>query len=70
MKFQSNCNCNRLHLHVIDPNSVTRMRKSCDKVVEYTANQAIFNPKRICEHTIGMRFSFKTNLGTILLCYL
>ena len=22
MKFQSNCNCNRLHLHVIDPNSV------------------------------------------------
>ena len=21
MKFQSNCNCNRLHLHVIDPNS-------------------------------------------------
>ena len=23
MKFQSNCNCNRLHLHVIDPNSVS-----------------------------------------------
>ena len=21
MKFQSNCNCNRLHLYVIDPNS-------------------------------------------------
>ena len=21
MKFQSNCNCNRLHLHVIDPMS-------------------------------------------------
>ena len=24
-----------------------------------------FNPKRICERKIGMRFSFKTNLGTI-----
>ena len=24
MKFQSNCNCNRLHLHVIDPNSDKR----------------------------------------------
>ena len=25
MKFQSNCSCNRLHLHVIDPNSAELM---------------------------------------------
>ena len=39
-------------------------------VPEKTAQQCFFNPKRICERTIGMRFSFKTNLGTILLLYL
>ena len=26
MKFQSNCNCNRLHLHVIDPMSAPILR--------------------------------------------
>ena len=34
---------------------------------ESTAQQCIFNPIRICERIIGMRFSFKTNLGTIFL---
>ena len=33
MKFQGNCNCNQLHLHVIDPNSYVRWMR-CEEQIQ------------------------------------
>ena len=37
MKFQSNCNCNRLHLYVIDPNS----DNDCVNLFYFTGRQIV-----------------------------
>ena len=53
MKFQSNCNCNRLHLHVIDPNSGHGFIYSFKDPIR------LYNFK--CEYYIALQFYIKTS---------